>query len=108
MSDTSDLSTKEVSLLAWERGIAVNSSIEVASAHMLDLSSSLNVLRGGIWKLDPVLKKIVIDPVDELIYSLSTLFVRPVRALFFSLIKYSLNDPIVTLNTKNFAPESKS
>jgi hypothetical protein len=97
-----------MSFLAWERRVAVNSGIEVSSAHMLDLSGSLDVLRSGVWKLDPVLKEVIIDPVDELVDSLATLFVRPVSTLFFGFFKDTLNDPVVTLDAKHLTPESKS
>jgi hypothetical protein len=75
---------------------------------MLDLSGGLDMVRGGIWQLNPVLKEVIIDPVDELVDSLATLFVRPVSTLFFRLIKDSLDDPVVTLDAKDLAPESKS
>lgn len=64
MSDTSDLGTEEVSFLARERRIAVDGGIEVASANMLDLSGSLDVLGSGIWKLNPIFKQVVVNPVD--------------------------------------------
>jgi hypothetical protein len=96
-----------MSFFAWERRVAVNSGIEVTSAHMLDLSSSLDVLGSGIWKLNPVLKQVVIDPVYELVDALTALFMRPVGALLLSLIKDTLDDPVVTLDAKDLAPESK-
>ena len=64
MSDASYLSSKEVSFLAREGRVAVNECIEVTGANMLDLSNSLDLLRGGVWQLDPILKEVVINPVD--------------------------------------------
>jgi hypothetical protein len=41
---------------------------------MLDLSGGLDMVRGGIWQLNPVLKEVIVDPVDEFVNTLSTLF----------------------------------
>jgi hypothetical protein len=43
-----------MALLARKRRVAVDRRIEVSSHDMLDLSSCLDVLRFGVWKLDPI------------------------------------------------------
>lgn len=86
MSDTSDLSSEEVSFLAGEGRVAIDGSIEIAGTDVLDLPCSLDVLRGGIWKLNPILKKVVVDPVNELVDTLTSLLMRPVCAILLSLI----------------------
>ena len=64
MCDASDLCAEEVSFLARERRVAINCSVEVASADVFDLSGSLDVLRSGVWELNPIFKQVVVDPVD--------------------------------------------
>lgn len=73
-----------MSFLAWERWVAVNRSIQVTCADVLDLSSTLNVSGANIWKLDPILKKVVIDPVNKLVDTLTTALLSPVGTVFFS------------------------
>lgn len=62
----------------------------------------------GIWELNPVLKEVVINPVNELVDTLTAAFVRPVRALFLCSIENTLNNPVISLHTKDLTPESQS
>ena len=41
---------------------------------MLELASSIDMLRCGVGKLNPVLEEVVIDPVDKLVDTFSTSF----------------------------------
>ena len=75
---------------------------------MLDLSDSLDLLRGGVWELDPILKEVVINPIDELVDTLTAALMRPVRPLLFGGIKDTLNNPVISLYTKDLAPESET
>ncbi len=97
-----------MSFLAREGRVAVNESIEVTGANMLDLSNSLDLLRGSVWQLDPILKEVVINPVDELVDTFTAALMRPVRPLLFSGIEDTLNNPVISLDTKDLAPESET
>ena len=108
MSDTSNLSSKEMSFLAWEWWVAVNCGIKIACADMFNLSCSLDLLRSCIWKLYPVLEKVIIHPVNKLIYTFTSAFMWPVRSLLLSSIENTFNYPVVSLDSKDLAPESKS
>lgn len=108
MGDSGDLSSQEVSLLARERGVRVDGGVEVASEDMLDLSRCLDVSRGGVRKLDPVLKEAVIDPVHVLVYTLAAALVGPVATLLLCLVEDTLNNPVILLDTVELAPESQS
>jgi hypothetical protein len=77
VSDTSYLSSEEMSFLSRERRIAVDRGIQISGTDVLNLSCSNDVLRCSIWKLDPVLKKVIIDPIHKLVDAFSTFFVRP-------------------------------
>ena len=65
-------------------------------------------MRGGIWELDPVLKKVVINPVHKFVDTFTTAFVRPVSAIFLSSIENTFNNPVISLDTEDLAPESES
>jgi hypothetical protein len=97
-----------VSFLAREGRVAINGSIEVPGANMLDLSDSLDLLRGGVWQLDPIFKEVVINPIDELVDTFTAALMRPVRPLLFGGIEDTLNNPVISLDTKDFAPESET
>lgn len=62
--------------------------------------------RSGVWELNPILQEVVVYPVNKLVHTFASAFVGPVSRSFFSSIEDTLNDPIVSLNTENFAPES--
>ena len=108
MSDTGNLCSKEVTLFTWERRIAIDRGIEVSCANMLDLSGSLDVGRGCLWELNPVVEKGIINPVDKTVNTFAPTLLRPVRLVFLSGIKNTLNYPVVSLYTKDFTPESES
>ena len=97
-----------MSFLAREGGVAIDGSVEVPGDNMLDLSHSLDLLRGGVWELDPILKEVVINPIDELVDAFTAALMRPVRPLLFGGIEDTLNNPVISLDTKDLAPESET
>jgi hypothetical protein len=97
-----------MSLLAWEGWVGVNGGIKVSSNDVLDQSGGLDVGGGGVWELNPVLEEGLVNPVDELVNTFTSTFMRPVASLLLSLIKNSFNDPVVLLDAVDLSPESKS
>ena len=75
---------------------------------MLDHAGSLDVDWSHVWKLDPVLEKTFVYPVNQSVDAFTTLFLGPVSTLFFSSIKNSLDNPVISLHSENLSPESES
>ena len=66
-----------MSFLSREWRVAFNGCVKVSSAHVLDESGHLNVCWGNVWQLDPVFEEVVVDPVDQLVDSFTSLFNFP-------------------------------
>jgi hypothetical protein len=74
MCDTGNLGPQEVAFLTWELRVGVDSCVKVSGEDVLDLACSLYMGWGCIWQLDPVLKKAIINPVNELVKTLTSAF----------------------------------
>lgn len=95
MSDSSNLSSEEVSLLSGEGRASVQRSIQISSHQMLDRLRSNDMVRVSVWKLDPVLKDVVGDPIHLLVDSFSSGLDLSGDFCLLVLKEFSLQDPVV-------------
>lgn len=106
MENPSELGSEEVTFLSREGWVAIKGGVQVSSENMSDLASSNNVLRIGIWELNPVVQQVCAYPEDILVYARTSLFEVDVVIRLFSLVKSSCGDPVIILGSKDLAAES--
>jgi hypothetical protein len=105
VENTSQLGSEQVSLLTREFGVSLNFGTQVSSKDVLDLHRGSDVLRLALGKLNPVVKEVIRDPVNELVETSATLL--NFGSEDFSLIsKASTDHPVVSLSSINFSEES--
>ena len=63
-----------MSLLAWERRIAVDIGVEIAGEHVLDHPCHSDLFGPDIRQLNPILEQVVSYPKYGLISAFTTLF----------------------------------
>ena len=103
--DSSNLSSQEVSLLSWERRRGVERSVQISSHQVLDRLGGDHVSWVGVWKLDPVFKDAVGDPIDLLVDAKPSRLDLSRNFSLFIVLQLSLQDPVVTLSAVDFTPE---
>lgn len=97
-----------MTLFAVELRVGVDISIQVACEDVLDLTSLVNVFGLAVWKLDPIVQKVVGNPEDSLVDSLSTSLSVSILLILFSLRKSSNGNPVVAGGTKDLTGEADS
>ena len=108
MEDTSKGGSEEMTLLAVERWVGVNISVEVTSEDVLDQTSLLHVLGLTVWQLDPIVQKVIGNPEHCLVDTLATSFHSGISGVLLSLGKSTDGDPVVARGTKDLATEAQS
>lgn len=94
-------------LFAKEEWVSEDRSLEITCKQNLDLSCSKNVLWCKIRKLDPLLKKVVSDPVDIFVYTSATrLLICWLFSFFFSCFQTSFSNEVVLLCAINLSEET--
>ena len=104
--NSGELGTQKVALLAWEARVGVEGGIEVAREDVLDLACTHDVLGSGVWQLDPVVERIIGDPVYKLVDTFAALFKALVCTELFSQQQFSAGNPVVFLGTEDLATEA--
>lgn len=104
MENTGQLGSEQVSLLTRELGVSLNFGAQVSGEDVLDLHGGGDVLRLALGKLNPVVKEVIGDPVNELVETSATLL--NIGSKDFSLISEASTDhPVVSLSSINFSEE---
>lgn len=86
----------------WERWISNHFGIQVSCEQAFDLASGQNPFGLAVRQLNPVVNKIVGDPVNELINSTSSRFSE---SLFLFMVEDATDNPVVGLFAKDFSSE---
>ena len=94
-----------MSLLSGELGVGSDFSVQVSGEDVLDLHGPSDVLGSAVGELNPVVKEVIGDPVNELVDSSTTLF-NVGREDLTLVIKASTEDPVVLLSSINFTNET--
>lgn len=108
MGDSSKLSSQKMSFFTWEWWTAIDFSIQVSSKNMLDQTSYLYLTWFNVWKLDPVLHKVVSNPINHGISSLSSLLNQKITVIFLWLCENSTGNPVVLLTSIDPSHKSES
>jgi len=95
-----------VALLAGERRVRVDFSIEITSKNVLDKSGALDVLGLAVWQLNPVVEQVVGDPVNKGVDTFTALLNRGVRAALLLLAQGTRSQPIVLLSAVHLTREA--
>jgi hypothetical protein len=94
-----------VSLLTGEFRVSLDFCVQISGEDVLDLHGAGDVLGSAVGKLNPIVKEIVGDPVNELVDSSATLFNVGSEDLTL-IIKTSTEHPVVLLSSINFTNET--
>jgi len=101
VENTSELSTKEMSLFTGEFRVRFNFSVQVTGEDVLNLHSVSDMLRSAVGKLNPIIKEIISDPVNELVNTSTTSF-NILRENFTLIVKASTEYPVILFSTVDF------
>jgi len=74
VEDSSESCAQKMAFLPIEAWVCVYISIEIAGEDVLDLACALDMMRAGVWQLDPIVQQIVSNPEDSLVDTLTTGF----------------------------------
>lgn len=104
--DSCELSAQQVALFTGEWRVAMERGVEVTREEMFDCARSHDMLWSRIWQLDPVIQRVISDPVNELVNAFTSLLDFFVIRKFFASEHLAACNPVVLLSAKNFAAES--
>jgi len=94
-----------MSLFSWEWREAIDFSIEISRENIFDLFCDLNLLRKDIGQLNPIVKKVVSDPVHIRIGAFASFLLIWVLGSLLLILESALSDPVVLLPSVNLSKE---
>lgn len=101
-----NLSSKEMSFLAWERWVWVNCSIKVSSQYMLYQASKTNIFWLTFWQLNPIMENVISYPVHMSVNTCSTSLNSAILIWLFNMSKCTIHNPVVFLSSKYLTQEA--
>ena len=105
--DSGEGCSKKMSFFTLESWVAIEGCIEISRENVFDFARCHDVFWSAVWQLDPVVKRVVRHPVDQLVYTFATLLNHLGVWSLLSLIKRATDDPVILLSTENLSAESE-
>ena len=87
---------------ARESRVAIDRCVQITSHNVLNQASCADVLGASVGKLNPVVKKVISDPVDDVVNASSTLFLVARKRKLFGSLEDTAADPVVLFSSPNF------
>ena len=105
MLDSGKLSSEQVALGAWERRVAVDFGIQIASHEFLNQPGCDDVLRLRVRELNPIVLQVMSDPKHRSVDSFASGLLLRIPWYLLQLIELSEGNPVVSVQTFDLAVE---
>ena len=95
-----------MALAARESRVAIDGCVQITSHDVLNQAGCADVLGASVGKLNPVVEKVISDPVDDVVNAGSTLFLVAGKRKLFGSLEDTAANPVVLFSSPNFANEA--